>query len=108
MYQSFARAGAMSVPGAGRKKWEEEKMPKCKGCGAEIIWIGTLGGKSIPCDPQPVAYWEKPKAKGKIVTKNGMVLSCEFSGDLNKATGIGYISHWSTCPKANDFKRKRV
>ena len=22
-------------------------MTKCKGCGAEIIWIRTLGGKSI-------------------------------------------------------------
>ena len=81
-------------------------MAKCKGCGAKIIWIGTPGGKSIPCDPEQVMYWEKAKAKGKVVTPNGEVLSCEFSGDPNKATGLGYVSHWSTCPKAGQFRRK--
>lgn len=81
-------------------------MPKCRGCGAEIIWIKTLGGKSMPCDPEQVMYWEKAKAKGKVVTPNGEVLSCEFSGDLNNATGMGYVSHWSTCPKATDFRTK--
>ena len=82
-------------------------MAKCKGCGAEIIWIGTPGGKSIPCNPEEVTYWEKPKAKGKVVTPNGEVLSCEFTGDPNKATGLGYISHWSTCPCAGQFRRKK-
>lgn len=81
-------------------------MPKCRGCGAEIIWIKTLGGKSMPCDQEQVMYWEKAKAKGKVVTPNGEVLSCEFSGDLNNATGMGYVSHWSTCPKATDFRTK--
>lgn len=81
-------------------------MAKCKGCGAQIVWIGTPGGKSIPCDPEQVMYWEKAKAKGKVVTPNGEVLSCEFSGDPNKATGLGYVSHWSTCPKAGQFRRK--
>ena len=42
-------------------------MAKCKGCGAEITWIKTSGGKSIPCDPDQVMYWAKPKAKGKVV-----------------------------------------
>lgn len=77
-------------------------MARCKGCGAEIFWIGR-----IPCDPDPVTYWEKPKAKGKVVTPNGMVLSCEFAGDLSKATGVGYISHWSTCPSAGQFRRQK-
>ena len=76
-------------------------MAKCRGCGATIIWIGK-----IPCDPDQVGYWQKPKAKGKVVTPNGEVISCEFSGDQNEATGIGYISHWATCPKADQFRRK--
>lgn len=80
-------------------------MATCKGCGARIVWIGMLGGKSMPCDPDPVTYWEKAKAKGKVVTQNGMVLSCEFEGDLQKATGIGYIPHWATCPAAAKFKK---
>ncbi len=81
-------------------------MAKCKGCGAPIIWIKTLAGKSTPCDPDLVMYWEKPKAKGKVVTPNGEVLSCEFDGELEKATGLGYVSHWSTCPMAGTFKRR--
>lgn len=83
-------------------------MAKCKGCGAEIIWIGTAGGKSIPCDPAQVYYWERAKAKGKVVTPNGEVLSCVFEGDPQKATGIGYVSHWSTCPCAGQFKRRKA
>ena len=35
-------------------------MATCKGCGAEIIWIGKM-----PCDPERVPYWAKEKAKGK-------------------------------------------
>ena len=82
-------------------------MAKCKGCGAEIIFIGTAGGKSIPCDPEQVMYWVKPKAKGKVVTPNGEVISCEFSGESDKATGLGFVSHWSTCPEAGRFRRKQ-
>lgn len=76
-------------------------MATCRGCGAPIIWIGK-----IPCDSEPVTYWQKAKAKGRVVTPNGEVLSCEFEGDLNKATGIGYKLHWASCPKADQFRRK--
>lgn len=78
----------------------------CKSCGAVIRWITMPSGKSMPVDYEPVTYWEKPKAKGKIVTPNGMIISCEFSGDLQKATGVGFIPHWATCPKAAEHKRR--
>ena len=81
-------------------------MAYCRGCGAEIIWIENMYGK-IPCNPKPVMYWEKEKAKGKVVTPNGQVISCEFSGDPSKATGMGYISHDSTCPVADRFRYPR-
>lgn len=82
-------------------------MAKCKGCGAPIVWIKTPGGKSTPCDPDLIPYWERAGAKGKVVTPNGEVISCEFDGDLQKATGLGFVSHWSTCPQADSFRRKR-
>lgn len=78
---------------------------RCRGCGVEIIWITTESGKTMPCNPVPIRYWEKPKAKGKVVTQRGKVISCEFEGDLDKATGLGYTSHFSTCPKAKSFRR---
>ena len=80
-------------------------MARCKGCGRPIRWIETLGGKPIPCDTEPVMYWEKAKGKGKVITPNGMTISCVFEGDLQKATGIGYTPHWATCPNYKDFKK---
>jgi hypothetical protein len=82
------------------------KKGACKGCGAEIVWIRTSGGKYMPCDPEPVVYWEKSGAPGKIITPNGEVISCVFEGDMNKATGIGCVSHFSTCPEAGKFRNK--
>lgn len=82
-------------------------MAKCKGCNRNIIWIKTDTGKSMPCDPDEVLYWEKAKAKGKVVTPNGEIISCEFEGDPAKPTGIGYVPHWATCPAAGDFKKNR-
>ena len=31
---------------------KETKMPKCKGCQAEIIWIKTVNGKNMPCNAE--------------------------------------------------------
>lgn len=80
-------------------------MNNCRKCGKPIIWIRMGSGKSMPCDPDPVPYWEKPKAPGKVITPNGMTISCELEGDLQTATGVGFIPHWSTCPHYKDFKK---
>ena len=79
----------------------------CSGCGAEIVWIKTAAGKTMPCDPMPKRYWQKDKASGKVVTVRGNVISCEFEGDPDTMSGLGYISHFSTCPKAGEFRRKK-
>ena len=82
-------------------------MAKCKGCGQEIIWMRTASDMLMPVDPEPVVYWQKLKAKGVVVTKNGQVVKCEFEGDMAKSTGIGYVPHWATCPKAGEFRRRK-
>ena len=79
----------------------------CRGCGAEILWVKTAGGKSMPCDPGLTPYWEQPRAAGKVVTPNGEVISCVFEGEPAKTTGLGYVSHFSTCPEADKFRRKK-
>ena len=80
-------------------------MARCKGCGAEIIWIETPKGKRMPCDPGKVPYWEKKGAPDKVVTPSGEVVRCYLGGDLNKAD-YGYIPHWRTCPDAGRFRRR--
>ena len=61
-----------------------------------------------PCDATPRDYIEKPRVGSKkIVTPNGQVLSCEYTEDPAKATGVGYVPHWATCPYARQFRRKQ-
>jgi len=78
----------------------------CRGCGAPIIRIKTVGNKTMPCDPEQVTYWQDSRGAHKIVTPNGEVLSARLDGDLQKATGIGYMSHFATCPAADKFRRR--
>ena len=70
------------------------------------VCMGAVSA-DLSADPEQVMYWVKPKAKGKVVTPNGEVISCEFSGESDKATGLGFVSHWSTCPEAGRFRRKQ-
>lgn len=45
--------------------------------------------------------------KEKIVTPNGEVLSGELVGaGTQDATGVGYISHFATCPNATSHRKK--
>ena len=60
----------------------------------------------MPCDAEPVLYREKAGAAGKIITPNGMVLSCELDVAPCEADGAGYVSHFATCPAAEKFRRK--
>lgn len=81
-------------------------MTTCKTCGAAIVWIKTSAGKSMPCDAKQLIYWENPKGASLIVTPNGKTLKADLEGDSAKATGIGYISHFATCPNANTHRRR--
>lgn len=88
------------------------KIVKCKSCGAPIVWIETVNGKAMPCDAEAVEYQENRKGKSQIVTEDGKVVR----GDLVKnapdtllpkvVDGTGYISHFATCPYANEHRRK--
>ena len=77
-------------------------MARCKGCGAEITFIKTKRGKSMPVDEKPVPYYKGDK--DKIVTEDGDVISCDFNG--TEFLGFGYVSHFVTCPKADKFRRR--
>jgi len=58
-------------------------MAECKGCGEEIEWIETKEGKKMPVNPGKVV----------VVTQDGRVVT-------------GQVPHWSTCPRAADFRKK--
>lgn len=81
-------------------------MAICKGCGASIWWNRTKNGKMIPCDITPIGFREVPGARGKIVTQDGRIVSCEFTDDPDAEKG--FLPHFATCPNAADFKRRKA
>lgn len=83
------------------------RVTQCRGCGANIVFIKSVAGKTIPCNAEEIAYVQKADGDLKIVTPNGEVLSGSVPDDPQKATGIGYISHFATCPAADSFRKAR-
>lgn len=81
-------------------------MALCKGCGAPITWIKSAAGKVIPCDSKPKRYWLDDAGPARIVTERGEVLRVRLSGDDGTEDGIGYLSHFATCPQAGQFRRR--
>lgn len=81
-------------------------MTTCKSCGAPIIWIQSPKGKWIPCDEGLVPYVEDKNGKSSIVTQRGEIIRCRFV-NADEATGFGRVSHWGTCPNAEQHRRKK-
>ena len=81
------------------------EMASYKGCGAEIFWIKTQYGKSMPVDEKLVPYYKGSDVK--IVTEDGRVISGSLEGPEDAFQGFGYISHFATCPKADKFRRRK-
>jgi hypothetical protein len=66
-------------------------MATCNGCGAEITWIKTEAGKNAPIDAKPIKAY---------VALNPEAL-CEVEYILMDV----HLSHFATCPRANDLRR---
>ena len=82
-------------------------MSKCKACGAGIIFIRTKAGKFMPCNPHGVPFWKNDDGKETVITKDGETVRCDFKGDPNNVTDIGYLPHWVSCPAADKFRNKQ-
>ena len=75
------------------------KMSRCRSCGAMIVWIQTKGGRNMPCNSTMVNYLRAAGGSQKIVTPQGEVVTADIV-PADQAEGIGYISHFATCPNA--------
>lgn len=82
-------------------------MSRCKGCGAEIIWIPMQSGKKMPCDPALIQFWWEPEGPETFITQEGETVRGSRDGDAEEMTDLGYIPHFVTCPKADEFRKKR-
>lgn len=73
-------------------------MSKCKSCDAEIIWVKTEKGKSMPIDAEPSVEGQFLKVR---VDENG-TKHVQYLGEREAAdcTRPLYLSHFATCPDA--------
>ena len=68
---------------------------KCRGCGAEIRWIKTEANKAMPVDANPRNFYvERIDSADGISRQTWKMMS-------------GYESHFATCPKADQFRKKK-
>jgi hypothetical protein len=72
---------------------EEVCVSNCKGCGKGIIWGVTLEGKKIPLEECKHVYVG--------VNTNYPIGTNDF--EITKPPVVIWISHFLTCPKANNF-----
>jgi hypothetical protein len=72
--------------------------PRCRSCGAPILWALTDRGKRIPLDELPLA----------AIPPGSFVVS--GTGDELRASTVApvplYRSHFATCPNADEHRRR--
>ena len=73
---------------------------RCKGCGAAILWRYTLNGRMMPLDVETAG---QALPGTYVITSDA---DCRPADPLFDEPGTEYrMNHWTTCPKAKDFKR---
>ena len=80
-------------------------MSKCRSCGAEIKFIKLKSGKWNPVDTQKHTLIEGD-GNEIIVTESGEVVHGRFASIDEGANRSGYISHFATCPNANQHRNR--
>ncbi len=83
-------------------QWSESR---CRSCGARILFIKSTKGRFIPCDTLVTRYKREEGGKDKIVLESGEVVSCRTDISPEEADGVGYISHFATCPNAKAHRK---
>lgn len=88
-----------------------DNFGKCRSCGQQVIWIKTVAGKNMPCNPQLVTY-RQGNGKEKIVTPNGEVLSGEAGRRRNAGRNRCRLHitfrYLPECRKPQEEVRKQV
>lgn len=78
-------------------------MAKCKGCGAEIIWARNENNKMVPLDAKAPVYVLTIRESRSLGPAD---VYCSPIGEARcqrTEKGRAFVSHFVTCPKANEF-----
>lgn len=80
---------------------------KCRACGADIMFIKTIAGKTTPVDAQSLYFVPEADGKAMYVLPDGSTARGRTVPDQRVDAKIGYISHFATCPQADKFRKAR-
>lgn len=79
------------------------KTTQCRGCGAQIKFIKTSRGKWMPVDPEPI-HASDVREGDYLIGEDGELF--KILGESDQENDFGYVPHFATCPKADEFKRR--
>ena len=81
-------------------------ITNCRACRAPIGFIKTVAGKTVPVDAEGVNFLPDPNGKELFVLIDGSTQRGTRVEEESNSSQIGYISHFATCPKAEQFRRR--
>lgn len=81
---------------------------KCRACGADIMFIKTVAGRTMPVNAKSVRF-AKGSGTEVFVLPNGEIVhgTSLQEGQADPNEMIGYTSHFATCPQAYKFRKPR-
>ena len=82
------------------------RTAKCRGCGAEIAFIKTVKGKTMPVDPESVYFIPAGGPNTYVMMDGSIQRGREPRQEDAEAVRIGYRSHFATCPQADRFRHR--
>ena len=87
-------------------------ISRCRGCGAEVIWIRTTANRrKTPADPEPVSIL--PGAGGDtFIRRDGSIIIGRKIGDAwdddpDANVVEAFESHFATCPVGGQFRNRQ-
>ena len=90
--------GQTTLPGMAPPQPAELRSQPCRACGVAMRWARSAKtGKPIPLDAAP-------RPDGNILL-DGDVARYLGKGEVVPAGALRWVSHFSTCPAAKQFRR---
>ena len=82
-------------------------MPNCDGCGAEIVWGVTKNGKRTPLDAKSEKRYVTVEVYEPDDDSTGNFTFYRAEDKDHVALVDVFMPHFATCPKAEQFRKKK-
>lgn len=86
-------------------------MPACRSCGATVTWVRTTQGRMMPLDPHPRADGNLVLTGSTATARAGgrVPVVRYLDGEAPSLPGIDpgerFVSHFATCPHADEWRQ---